>query len=781
MVNESSACLDGHRKLPLLKDHLKINKYNGPDDPAFKKVYPEIVEMAKNSLQKIERRRQPLKTLYNERFSEDDQKLLRSMFLTNPRSDLRDITTRSERVAKTCEWLLAEGQFAAWLNGKGAPLLHLIGRPGLGKTVIATFLVEELEECAKSSPNMTFAYYFCDNKNHKRKTATAIIRGLLRLLLLQHHELIELLKKDVKTTGDGFFEDFHGLWESFVKVTNHRTAGEVYLLVDALDECEKDERKLLLKNFSRLFCSPSNSETKKVKLLVTSRPEDDINLVKRNAPQISSALQLDLKNDKINEDLSRFIEDKVNNTFSWKGDNLVKHVRDVLIENAEGTFLWASFVLKDLESIPKDQVREKLKTLPKSLSEVYDRMLQQIKFDNAGVAEFVLRYVAVALRPLTVSELAMAYMLEKEDRTKDTIPSEDNQAEFDEIWKNCEHLVYLNEEHQTVNLQHQSVKDYLVGEQLERHPELSRYHVRKKEANLLVFGTCWRFLCKKEFNKGRRLIDCTPDNRLFEGDSRWRYEKKHTFLSYTLKSWYGHAKEASPNSARSVRDGLHESPTFRDTWLLRAAEERHKEMVKLLLENGAEPDSRNNVGETSLILAARHGQKAIAKQLLEKGADVNANGEYGTALQAPSAGGHDTVVERLLEKGADVNVTGGHYGTALQAASAGGHDTVVERLLEKGADVNVTGGHYGTALQAASAGGHDTVVERLLEKGADVNVTGGHYGTALQAASACGHDTVVERLLEKGADVNVTGGRYGTALHAASAKGPRVLKQFLSS
>jgi hypothetical protein len=56
VVEERSACIDGHRKEALPTDHLKINKYEGPEDPSYKIVYPIIREMTKNAMEKVQRR-----------------------------------------------------------------------------------------------------------------------------------------------------------------------------------------------------------------------------------------------------------------------------------------------------------------------------------------------------------------------------------------------------------------------------------------------------------------------------------------------------------------------------------------------------------------------------------------------------------------------------------------------------------------------------------------------------------------------------------------------------
>ena len=49
VVDETSACIDGYRKVPLPTDHLKINKYSGPHDPSYIAVYPSIVDVAQNA------------------------------------------------------------------------------------------------------------------------------------------------------------------------------------------------------------------------------------------------------------------------------------------------------------------------------------------------------------------------------------------------------------------------------------------------------------------------------------------------------------------------------------------------------------------------------------------------------------------------------------------------------------------------------------------------------------------------------------------------------------
>jgi ankyrin repeat protein len=200
-------------------------------------------------------------------------------------------------------------------------------------------------------------------------------------------------------------------------------------------------------------------------------------------------------------------------------------------------------------------------------------------------------------------------------------------------------------------------------------------------------------------------------------------------------------------------------------------ENANRTIVRLLLESGADANVQGGRYGTPLQAACVKCSKEVVKLLLQNGADVNIQGgEYGTALQAASAYGQEDLVRLLLRNGADVDVQGGKHGTALQAAActpSHGWEEVINLLLNYKADVNIQGGEYGTALQAACAKGREEYVKLLLQERVNINFQGGKYGTALQAACANGHQGCVKLLLQNGADANIQGGMYGTALQAA--------------
>ncbi len=211
-----------------------------------------------------------------------------------------------------------------------------------------------------------------------------------------------------------------------------------------------------------------------------------------------------------------------------------------------------------------------------------------------------------------------------------------------------------------------------------------------------------------------------------------------------------------------------------------ASHKGHKEVVRLLIHEGAHVNAQGGEYGNALQAASSNGHEEIVKLLVHEGADVNAQcGYYGNALQAASSEDHEKVVKLLVHEGADVNAQCGFYGNALQAASFDGHEEVVKLLIHEGADINAQGGYYGNAMQAASSNGHEEIVKLLVHESADVNAQIGKYGNALQAASFQGHEEVVKLLVHMGADVDAQGGEYGNALQAASLRGHEEIVKLL--
>ena len=176
-------------------------------------------------------------------------------------------------------------------------------------------------------------------------------------------------------------------------------------------------------------------------------------------------------------------------------------------------------------------------------------------------------------------------------------------------------------------------------------------------------------------------------------------------------------------------------------------------LVAAILPLAASADER-------LLAAARDGQVEIVRSLLEEGADVNAaRGDGLTALHLAAEGGHLTVAEALVAAGAAVDAgtrIGGY--TALHIAARAGHGAVVLHLLEAGADPNTRTTNSGvTALHlAAGATGGRPAVAALLDHGADPDAREGSAGqTPLFFAAAANRADAVAALLAAGADSGI--------------------------
>ncbi len=181
-----------------------------------------------------------------------------------------------------------------------------------------------------------------------------------------------------------------------------------------------------------------------------------------------------------------------------------------------------------------------------------------------------------------------------------------------------------------------------------------------------------------------------------------------------------------------------------------------------------EDEETQHSEESMVYIAAQYNSPEVMRVLLDAGADPNiVGGEYGTALQAACASGREDMVMWLLDKGAKLDLYGGYFGDPLRAACYHGFTSIAKAMIAAGSDVSHEGGDWSCPLYAACLQQREDIVELLLGHGASTDVYGAAYDSALQAACSKGNIEIAEKLLAAGSNVNHKSGWTGTALYVA--------------
>ncbi len=248
-----------------------------------------------------------------------------------------------------------------------------------------------------------------------------------------------------------------------------------------------------------------------------------------------------------------------------------------------------------------------------------------------------------------------------------------------------------------------------------------------------------------------------------------------------------------------------------DTALMKAAGQGHIEVVRFLVEQGADLNIRNRQDQNALMFAAAGGHLAVVTFLLDREADarspVNIFYDYRSGpinpLMWAAYNGHLDMFNLLLDYAKQINDNYTLLVASLGWAAYRGHLDIVHLLLEYGVDINAYPqsfdfGYGPTALMLAAYSGQLEVVRLLLENGADIHIRTAEWlsvqtdlgtiyfqeigGNALMIAINQGHAEVARLLLEHWMWEYSADGRddYGTSvLMFAAAAGDLEMARLL--
>lgn len=191
--------------------------------------------------------------------------------------------TRYGKIGKehkgTLEWIWTHEVYKNWSAADASRLLYIQGKPGSGKSTLTKHFNDHLlerEQTAKSAIVARFFYSYREGKFER--SHRNMLRSILHDILDQdetffyHHfqtEYRHLVKLRKRGHGGIIEQEYESLKKLLLSLSDHSQAKRIYLIIDAVDESDDNDRRDILQLLFRLCLETKHCV---VKVFVASRP-----------------------------------------------------------------------------------------------------------------------------------------------------------------------------------------------------------------------------------------------------------------------------------------------------------------------------------------------------------------------------------------------------------------------------------------------------------------------------------------------------------------------------
>lgn len=227
------------------------------------------------------------------------------------------------------QWFLAREAYSEWKTERNS-FLWLHGIPGCGKTVLSSTIIEDLQKNAACLP----LYFYFDFNDTSKQSLENAVRSLVTQLYGK--------RKDVQRQVDSLYSScengrrqpsIDSLCKAFQDMIQQ--AGEVWVILDALDECPK-RKEHSTEGLLHWIESIQSSQEMNVHLLVTSRREEDIKSAIETWSRTENIIAI--QSDLVKEDIRAYVRKEIRqNLRTWKDrPGIQKEIEDTLTGKADG-------------------------------------------------------------------------------------------------------------------------------------------------------------------------------------------------------------------------------------------------------------------------------------------------------------------------------------------------------------------------------------------------------------------------------------------------------------
>jgi ankyrin repeat domain-containing protein 50 len=443
-------------------------------------------------------------------------------------------------------------------------------------------------------------------------------------------------------------------------------------------------------------------------------------------------------------------------------------------------------------------IRKALQDLPKTLDDTYSRLFLEIDDAYREEARVALLWLAFSDRPLQLTELAEAIVVN---------PQSDPPFNPDERFPDPESVLQIlsslvsiapyeaeGDLTGTVTLAHFSVKEFLISDRIQKGPACD-FAISYPIAHQFLAESCLLYVLHyaSSATKTRSRKDLSAFPLLLYASERWfihinmlTLEEQHSFTPLVLKlllsrdalsSWelvgilgltalgpeysmitsplyYASSMGLVQVVKELLAGGWDPNGSIKQRPLHKSVMEGHTKAAIALLTHGADVDGKDHIGYSPLHHAAETGKMWMVQLLFLFGAQASPRDERGvTPLHLAALHSHTRIAEFLVDKGAEVEVSTMYdLRTPLHWAAWNESKPLLELFLKHGANINAQNSEGETALHYA-ARDNQIILQDLLDNGADPEIETRSEETPLRWAAEEQRRESTEKLVKAGARI----------------------------
>jgi hypothetical protein len=234
----------------------------------------------------------------------------------------------------TYGWFLRQKQWQDFLAGSHR-LIWIHGIPGAGKTILASYIIEQIIAISSKLAVTNSCLYFYCSYRHTDDQASSFLRWIVSQLCRQlkcvPQEVIQLHEMRTEATMTDLKKALSILLEQ---------VGLVYVVIDAIDECnttsnnQTSDAADMRQDFLGLMkCLLMQPEFARMKIIATSREYTDIQDALRNL-----SAPISMSNPLVDEDIRKYVNSQLHSIKSFEhwSPNLLHEVAETLVIGAKG-------------------------------------------------------------------------------------------------------------------------------------------------------------------------------------------------------------------------------------------------------------------------------------------------------------------------------------------------------------------------------------------------------------------------------------------------------------